>query len=212
MRLQTIKEFSMKGTKFSALLPAAALAALLLFSFPFAAAAADAAVITLPPPDRSGGIPLMKALNERKSSRAFSGQVLSQQDLSNLLWAAFGVNRQDGRRTAPTARNTQKVEIYAAMGTGVWRYEGAEHKLIRVLTRNTVGDFGGAPLTLVYAAPEGLHDAMHLGAIYQNVGLYCASAGLANVVKATGVDVLKNDLKLPDGYKILIVQSVGKPE
>jgi hypothetical protein len=186
---------------------------LLLSSFSVAgAASADDAVIDLPPPDKSGGMPLMRALNERKSGRDFSGAALSRQELSNLLWAAFGVNRPDGRRTAPTARNSQKVEIYAAMSTGVWRYDGAEHTLIKALNRDTVGDFGGAPLTLVYAAPEGLHDAMHLGSIYQNVGLYCASAGLANVVKATGVDVLKNDLKLPAGYKILIIQSVGKPE
>jgi hypothetical protein len=207
---------TMKNVRVSALLPAAALAALLLFSFPFAgeapAAAADNAVITLPPPDKSGGMPLMKALNERKSGRAFSGQALSRQDLSNLLWAAFGVNRQDGRRTAPTAKNSQEAAVYAAMGTGVWRYDGATHTLTKVSSRDTVKDFGGAPLTLVYAAPEGLHGAMHLGSIYQNVGLYCASAGLANVVKATGVDVLQNDLKLPEGYKILIVQSVGQPK
>ncbi|MDR2668537.1 MAG: nitroreductase family protein [Desulfovibrio sp.] len=202
--------------KVSALLPAVAVAALLLFSFPFAgaasAAAADDAVITLPPPDKSGGVPLMKALSERRSNRNFSEQALSRQDLSNLLWAAFGVNRQDGRRTAPTANNSQKVAVYAAMGTGVWQYDGAAHTLTKVLSRDTVKEFGGAPLTLVHAAPEGLHGAMHLGSVYQNVGLYCASAGLANVVKATGVDVLKNDLKLPEGYKILIIQSVGKPK
>ncbi|MDR1686279.1 MAG: nitroreductase family protein [Desulfovibrio sp.] len=203
----------MKGTKFSYLLAVAA-AALLLFSFPFAgaASAADAAVITLPAPDKSGGVPLMKALSERKSNRSFSEQVLSQQELSNLLWAAFGVNRQDGRRTVPTAKNSQQAAIYAATGTGVWRYDGAAHTLTKVLSRDTVKVFGGAPLTLVYAAPEGLYGAMHLGSIYQNVGLYCASAGLANVVKATGVDVLKNELKLPEGYKILIIQSVGKPK
>ncbi|MDR2603993.1 MAG: nitroreductase family protein [Desulfovibrio sp.] len=204
--------------KISALLPAAAaaVAALLLFSLPFAGAAsgaaADEAVITLPPPDKSGGIPLMQALSERRSNRNFSEQALSRQDLSNLLWAAFGVNRQDGRRTAPTANNSRKVAIFAAMGTGVWQYDGAANTLTKVLSRDTVKEFGGAPLTLVYAAPEGLHDAMHLGSVYQNVGLYCASAGLANVVKATGVDVLKNDLRLPEGYKILIIQSVGKPK
>ncbi|MDR3361992.1 MAG: nitroreductase family protein [Desulfovibrio sp.] len=207
----------MKGTKFSVLLSAAALAAMLPFSFSFADAAeaadaADAAVITLPPPDKSGGAPLMKALSERRSSRAFSEQALSRQQLSDLLWAAFGVNRQDGRRTAPTANNSRKVAIYAATGTGVWLYDGAAHTLTKVLSRDTVKDFGGAPLTLVYAAPEGLHGAMHLGSIYQNVGLYCASAGLANVVKVTGVDVLKNDLRLPEGYKILIIQSVGMPK
>ncbi|MDR0827512.1 MAG: nitroreductase family protein [Desulfovibrio sp.] len=176
-----------------------------------AKAAPEGNVITLPAPDKKGGKPLMQVLNERKSARDFKDEALSRQDLSNLLWAAFGVSRTDGRRTAPTARNGQNVEIYASLETGVWRYDGVKHSLTKVLDRNAVKDFGGAPLTLVFASPSSLHDAMHLGSIYQNVGLYCASAGLANVVKATGVDVLKKDLKLPEGYAIQIIQSIGKP-
>ncbi|MDR3175040.1 MAG: nitroreductase family protein [Desulfovibrio sp.] len=185
--------------------------ALLLFpALPGDAKAATGNVITLPAPDKSGGMPLMKALNERKSRRGFKDEAIAQKDLSNLLWAAFGVNRSDGRRTAPMARNSQQLEIYAAMGTGVWRYDGIKHTLTKVLERDASKDFG-APLTLIYAAPGGLHDAMHVGSVYQNVGLYCASAGLANVVKATGVDILKNDLTLPAGYEIRIVHPIGKP-
>ncbi|MDR1489246.1 MAG: nitroreductase family protein [Desulfovibrio sp.] len=189
-------------------------AALFLFpalSLPDAAKAATGDVIALPPPDKTGGMPLMKALNERKSRRGFKDEAIAQKDLSNLLWAAFGVNRSDGRRTAPTARNSQQVEVYAAMGTGVWRYDGVKHTLTKVLDRDASKDFG-APLTLIYAAPGGLHDAMHVGSVYQNVGLYCASAGLANVVKATGVDILKNDLTLSAGYEIRIVHPIGKPD
>ena len=168
--------------------------------------------IALPAPDKTGGKPLMQALAERRTNRSIKSDPLSQQDLSNLLWAAWGVNGEDGRRTAPTAMNRQEVEVFAALGTGVWRYDGEKHELIKVLDRDTRSAFGGAPLTLVYAAKEGPFGGMHLGSLYQNAGLYCASAGLANVVKATGVDVLQKDLPLPDGYRIMIIQSVGYPQ
>ena len=181
------------------------------FFIPQAARAADGSRIVLPAPDKEGGKPLMQALALRKSTREFGGAALSQQDLSNLLWATWGTNRPDGRRTAPTARNTQKVEVYAAMGSGVWRYDGEEHALIKELARDTRKGFGGAPLTLVYAAEDNSYGAMHLGSLYQNAGLYCASAGLNNVVKATGADILQKELKLPSGYKIMIVQSIGMP-
>ncbi len=72
--------------------------------------------------------------------------------------------------------------------------------------------FSNAPVTLLYADEKGPYAGMHVGAMYQNVGLYCASAGLANVVKATGVDVLRGKLPLPPGYSILIIQNVGHPE
>jgi len=177
-----------------------------------AAFAAGSDILVLPAPDKQGGKPLMQALALRKSTRAFSDAALSQQELSNLLWATWGVTRPDGRRTAPTAMNKQQVEVFAAMGSGVWRYNGEAHTLEKVLARDTRKDFGGWPLTLVYAAEEGPFGAMHLGSLYQNAGLYCASAGLNNVVKATGVKVLQDELTLPSGYKIMIVQSVGMPE
>jgi nitroreductase len=168
-------------------------------------------VITLPASDKSGGMPLMRALNERKSLRAFTDEAISQQDLSNLLWAAFGINRADGRRTAPTARNSQQVRIYAAMANGVWLYDAAKHALYKVLERDVTQNFH-APLTLVYAVADDKYGPMHAGAVFQNVGLYCASAGLGNVVKAQGVNVLTNDeLKLPADYAVVIVQSVGRP-
>lgn len=198
-------------------LAALSLSATGMFSNPrFARAASgvagSGAVITLPPPNKEGGLPLMQALNKRKSSRSFSAQPISEQTLSDLLWATWGVSRADGRRTAPTARNEQQVAVFAAMQTGVWRYEGKKHELVQVLEDDTRADFGGAPLTLVYAAEDGPYGAMHLGSLYQNAGLYCASAGLANVVKATGVEVLQGRLPLPKGYRILIVQSIGIPK
>jgi hypothetical protein len=192
---------------------ASLLAAVLMTAMfiPAADHAASAETLVLPAPEKSGGMPLMQALSARKSTRSIKDDALTQQHISNLLWAAFGVNRPDGRRTAPTANNTQKLEIYVALANGVWRYDGKKHSLDKMLERDATKDFG-APLTLVYAIPNGKHDKLHIGSVYQNVGLYCASAGLANVVKVQGVNVLQKDLKLPAGYEIPVVQLVGLPE
>ena len=170
-----------------------------------------AARMVLPAPDKSGGKPLMQALALRASNRSISRQPLPERDLSNVLWAAWGVNRPDGRRTVPTARNTQAVALYAAKADGVWRYEGERHELVKVLNEDWRSKFGGAPLTLIYAAEEGPYAGMHVGSMYQNAGLYCASAGLANVVKGTGVSELRGRLPLPSGYSVLIIQLVGLP-
>jgi hypothetical protein len=175
------------------------------------ALAADAGSITLPPPEKTGGKPLMQCLNERKSTRSFSDAPLPTQELSNLLWATWGVNRPDGRRTAPMAKNEQNVAVYVVLADGVWRYEGKSHELIKELGVDARSRFGGAPVTLVYAAEEGPFAGLHVGSLYQNAGLYCASAGLASVVKATGASALDGELKLPAGYKVLIVQPVGFP-
>lgn len=216
--MNTRRRFLAKALCLSAVAAGAALLPARLFGGPRTARAATGGSgaktgerVPLPQADMNGGLPLMQALARRKSSRSFKADDLVDQELANLLWAAWGVNREDGRRTAPTARNQQEVEVYAAMSNGVWRYDGRTHELVKELERDTRSAFGGAPLTLAYAAKPGLYAGMHLGSLYQNVGLYCASAGLANVVKGTGVDVLKKDLQLPSGYVIMIVQSIGLP-
>ena len=167
--------------------------------------------ITLPQPDKSGGMPLMQAMNERRSNRSISSEALGEAELSNLLWSAWGINRPDGRRTIPTARNQQQINLYVALESGVWLYDAKNNTLQRVLETDARAKFGGAPVHLVYTAPDDAFSLMHVGSMYQNVGLYCASAGLANVVKANGTDVLANSLPLPAGYKIHIIHSVGKP-
>ena len=167
----------------------------------------------LPKANTTGGMPLMEALALRVSGRSFSERALPDQVLSDLLWACWGVTRPDGRRTAPTSRNKQNIQVYAALESGVWLYEGVKHELVRVLKDDVRAKFGGAPLTLIYAAEDGYYaSGMHAGSLYQNVGLYCASVGLANVVKLNGVDVLDAAaLKLPEGYRVYIVQPVGYP-
>ena len=190
------------------LLLGALAASLGLLSATSALAAANHA---LPAPEIQGGMPLMKALSARSANRAFGTQPLSEQHLSNLLWAAWGINRPDGRRTVPTAMNRQQVLVFIALESGVWQYQPKEHALSLAVSKDMRTTYK-APATVLLAAPVNDEFAgMHVGSIYQNIGLYCASAGLHNVVKASGRDALANDLPLPDGYKVLIVHSVGLP-
>ncbi|MDR2743718.1 MAG: nitroreductase family protein [Desulfovibrio sp.] len=175
-------------------------------------AVAPATAITLPKPAVSGGMPLMEALSKRKSTREFGSKPISKQDLSNLLWAAWGTNRPDGKRTVPTSRNRQEAALFVVLESGVWRYDAARNTLVKFSSEDARSRFGGAPLTLVYAAKAD-DDAggMHVGSMYQNVGLYCASVGLGNVVKSTGRSELDPVLKLPADYKTYVVQSIGWP-
>lgn len=171
---------------------------------------ANLIIKTLPEPDRIGGKPLMQALAERHSTRSFTDEAISDQDLSNLLWAAWGVNRSDGRHTAPTAKNKQEVAIYVALADGVWKYDPAKQIIVRYLSKDIRGALGGAPLILIYTAPAEDESAkFHIGSLYQNAGLYCASAGLGGVVKVTGADEADRILALKDGYKAMIIQAVG---
>ena len=193
----------------SMLLSLAALA--LVPASPSLTQAAEKSVrMELPAPTKSGGMPLMQALNERHSSKmSYSGAALSPQQLSDLLWATWGVNRADGRRTAPTAMNRQDVRVYVALENGVWLYD-ADNALVKVLEGDWRGQMGGGSLTLVYAIPQANEwGGAHVGSLYQNAGLYCASAGLGNFVHVSGLHALDGKLPLPDGWKIFIIQTVG---
>lgn len=173
-------------------------------------AAESAARMELPAPDKAGGMPLMQALAQRHSTRkGYSGAALSPQQLSDLLWATWGINREDGRRTAPTAMNRQDVRLYVALENGVWLYEPA-HALVKVLDGDWRAQMGGGSLTLLYAIPQGNEwGGAHVGSLYQNAGLFCASAGLGNYVHVSGLRALDGKLPLPDGWKIFIVQTVA---
>lgn len=184
----------------------------------------------LPSPDKTGGKPLMQALSERKSSREFRSEKLPPQTLSNLLWAAYGVNRPDGRRTAPSAMNRQTVDIYVVMVNGSYRYNAATHGL-ELVTRDDLRTLAGmqifaaeAPVNLVYVAdiskmansPESdalLYAGSETGFVGQNVYLFCASEGLATVIRAS-VDrpALAKALRLKPGQRITLAQSVGYPK
>jgi len=161
-------------------------------------------------PQKTGGMPLMEALNLRRSGRDFGDKSLSEQNLSNVLWAAWGTNREDGRRTVPTARNKQNVTLYVVLTTGIWEYNATKHSLMLIKAGDFTQSFK-SPTTLLYAAPIENEEVsgMHVGSMYQNVGLYTASANLINRVKMSGRNALDTVLTLPKGYKVFVIQVVG---
>lgn len=192
---------------------AAACACLLGVAAPHAAQAAISAesqTVALPAPDREGGLPLMQALALRKTTRSgYTGDPLPEQTISNLLWAVWGVNRADGRRTAPTARNRQEVAVYLALPDAVWRYEGEGHRLVLESKGDYRALLKGGSAALFYAAPDDDWGNMHIGSLYQNASLFCASAALGCHVYASGADAAARAVKLPAGYTIRIGQTVG---
>jgi hypothetical protein len=190
------------------------------------------AVSTLPlAPARTGQAwPLMQALQQRQSQRTFDPAPLDHQVLSDLLWAAAGVNRPGvGGRTAPSAMNAQEIDVYAALPGGLYRYDPAQHQLQMVAdvdVRRVTGyqDFvDTAPLDLVYVAhhgrmsrvPAAQRDGyawLAAGAMAQNAYLYCASAGLATVLRAW-IDrhALAQAMGLSNDEQVLVSQTVGRP-
>ena len=191
--------------------------------------AAESATIQLPNPQKEGGKPLMSALNERMSMRTFSGEKLPMQTLSNLLWAAFGINRPDGRRTAPSAKNWQETDIYVATADGVYLYDAKKNALDKIATGDIRAMTGAqayvkdAPVVLIYVSDYSKVNAGDLdrqilvgadtGLIAENVYLFCASEGLATVVRALiDRDALAKELKLRPDQKIILDQCVGYPK
>ncbi len=185
--------------------------------------------VVLPAPQTDGGRRLMQALKDRKSTREFNGERLPAQVLANMLWAGFGVNRPDGRRTAPSAMNWQEIEIYVVTADGTYLYDAAKNRLEPVAKEDLRGLAGTqpfvatAPVNLVYVADmtkvagdaEGkeLFTWADTGFIAQNVYLYCASEGLATVVRASiDREALGKALKLEATQKIVLAQSVGYPK
>jgi SagB-type dehydrogenase family enzyme len=187
--------------------------------------------IQLPKPQMDGGKPLMQALKERKSTRSFSTERLPMQVLGNVLWAAFGINRPDtGHRTAPSAVNWQEIDIYVATADGLYLYDAKGHTLQPVLAGDIRAGTGGqpfvkeAPVELVYVADysrmgkttdedKNLYAATDTGFIGQNVYLFCASEGLATVVRGSVPrQALAKTMKLRPDQKIILAQTVGYPK
>jgi SagB-type dehydrogenase family enzyme len=186
--------------------------------------------IALPAPRTEGGKPLMQVLNARHSTREFSTEKLSPQTLSNLLWAAFGVNRTDGKRTAPSAVNWQEMDIYVTLPEGAYLYDAKAHRLNLVAPEDLRAATGSQPfvgtaaLNLVYVAdmakasktsPENqaIWVPADAGFIAENVYLFCASEGLNVVVRGmVPRDTLAKALKLRPEQKIMLAQTVGYPK
>jgi nitroreductase len=196
-----------------------------------AVAAQSLSPIKLPAPQTDGGKPLMQVLKARQSAREYGSEKLPPQVLSNLLWAAWGINRPDGHRTAPSASNKQEIDVYVVMPEGAYIYDAKAHALNPVASGDLRAVTGTQPfpataaLNLVYVADmtkagrpvTDPQQAMNVGAdagyISANAYLYCASEGLATVVRAS-VDkgALGKALKLRETQVIVLAQSVGYPK
>jgi SagB-type dehydrogenase family enzyme len=204
---------------------------LVIVSFITVSWAAELLPIKLPPPNLNSGKSLMQSLQARKSSRDFSTKKLPVEVLSNLLWAACGINRpESGRRTAPSAVNWQEVDIYVAMAEGLYIYDAKEHVLKPVIKQD-IRELTGkqtfvkdAPVNLIYVADysrmgggnaeeRNSYSAADTAFIAQNVYLYCASEGLATVVRGSiDRDALAKAMQLRDNQKIVLSQTVGYPK
>ncbi len=192
-----------------------------------ALSAQELSPIALPRPQTDGGRPLMQVLRDRASSRAFAPDPLPPQVLSNLLWAAWGISRPDsGKRTAPSAMNKQAMELYVALADGIYLYDAAHQQLkpvakgdLRALT-GTQPFVATAPVNLIYvsgaqggsAEDQLIYGGAQAGFISENVYLFCASEGLATVVRGSVKrEPLAQALNLAPGQKIILVQTVGYP-
>jgi len=202
--------------------------------------AQEAAAPELPKPQMTGGKPLMEALQLRQSSREFSADPLPAQMLSNLLWAAFGVNRDKGNfgkpgRTAASASNSQEIDLYVALPEGVYLYEAIPHRLAPVVA----GDFrarsgrssaASAPVNIFYVVDltryvlEGNPDRRindpdvqksyyycAVGLIAQSVYLFAASQGLAAWFHNCDKTNTPQEFKLRPEQRVLFAQTVGYP-
>jgi nitroreductase len=188
--------------------------------------------ITLPAPDKKGGKPLMQALSERQTTRSFNDDNLTHQQLSDMLWAAWGINRNDQKkRTAPSAMNYQEIDVFVALPGGLYQYIAESHTLKMInnkdlrKTTGTQSYVNNAALNLVFVADMGkagkkegikIDDSdlfmsySNAAFIAQNVYLYCASANLGCVVRGS---IPKEKLALEMGLKsnqvIILAQTVG---
>jgi nitroreductase len=190
--------------------------------------ASPPAALKLPRPRKTGGAPLFEAIARRRSTREFSDRPLPRQVLSDLLWAAFGVNRPDGGRTAPYARHVIMIDVYVATADGVWLYDPTAHALLPHMKddiRAATGEQAsvGYALDLVYvahgermsdASPEErrLNAGVDAGFIGENVHLFCASEGLGTVFRgALDAEKLARIMKLPSEQFVTYAQTVGFP-
>ena len=172
---------------------------------------------------------LMQLLWKRMSSREFSPKPLPVEVLSNLLWAGFGINRPDGHRTAPSGRNWQDIDIYVILPDGLYLYDAKANQLKLMVAQDLRGLAGTqpyvkeAPVNLIYVSDyakmgtatneeKAFLSAADTGFISENVYLYCASEGLATVVRAL-IDrpALAKAMNLRPDQKITLAQSVGYP-
>jgi Nitroreductase family len=206
----------------------------------------QSAVIRLPTAAKGSSTSVFNALEQRKTTRTISSTPLPLQDLSNLLWAACGVNRKNGPfgqpgRTAASASNSQEIDVYVALQSGVYLYDGANNLLLTIvaddlrggaLTPGQQGVEAKAPVQLIYVVDvdrltqtrgfqeRGLHDPevqmsyyyVDTGIIAGNVYLHAAAEGLAAWFHNCHRTDLARRLGLRPEQRVLFAHSVGYPE
>jgi nitroreductase len=171
--------------------------------------------ITLAKPQLKKGSPVMQALNERKAVRQFADKELDNQTLSNLLWAATGVNREDGRRTNPTAMNRQEIDIYACLKSGAYFYNTARHELEYIQDIDCRQN--DAPVTLLIAADlsktSEIWAGVDAGIVSQNISIFASGMGLATVPRGQmPAEKFSKALKLKETQKLILNHPVGYPK
>ena len=187
--------------------------------------------IKLNNPNKARGSAFMKALSDRASVREYNAKELSLQDLSDLLWAANGVNRPNGNRTAPSAMNRQEIDVYVINKEGAYLYDAAGHTLKSVAKGDFRKEVAGqqdfvttAPVCIVLVANlEKLGNptaentlvtaALDAGIVNQNINVFCSAVGLATVPRGSmNTNELKKILKLSDTQRIMLNNPVGYPK
>lgn len=192
---------------------------------------ASAQDMELPKPDKSAGMSLNEALSKRQSVRDYTDQELTPQQLANLLWAANGITRPDGKRTAPTARNAQEIDLYVILKSGVYRYDAPTDKL-QLILKEDIRKLAGtqpftkrAPVNILFVADynkqtwdiplekKRQYAAVDSGFIGQNIYLHCSANGMASVFRGMiDAKALHEKLGLPEHKEVLYGQTVGFPK
>ena len=187
--------------------------------------------IALNPPDINSGLTVMQAFSKRSSASAFTSEKLKLQDLSDLLWAANGINRADSKkRTAPSAMNAQDIDIYVFLSDGVYLYNAPANSLDpvvagdqRTLAAGRQAEYANAAVILVMVSDisrfrNGEDNmklsmaAMDAGIVSQNISIFCAGTGLLTRPRATmDQPKLKEILKLKDTQYPLLNNPVSYP-
>lgn len=198
-----------------------------LAALSIAASALAQDVIRLPQPEKNVPMPLYQALSQRASVREYSKTEVSETALSQLLWAAIGVNREDGKLTVPSAMNTQENQVYVCRKDGAWLYNAQENTLTRVSGKDLRKDLAGrqtsvaeAPVFLVIVCDlnkykfkderTAIFGAIDAGYVSQNICLACEALGLATVPRGSmNHEAVQEALALRKGQELLLNHPVG---
>ena len=175
-----------------------------------------AADIKLPEPDRSNTTTLIQALEKRHTDREFSDKAIDNKTLSTILWAAYGVNRPDGKRTIPTALDKKDLNVYVFNKDGIWLYDAPSNTLKQQSNENHLDLFQlqdymkPVSTVLVYTGSTEDYAVMHAGSAYQNVELYAAANNMGSIVRGYyDREKVPQVLNLPEGQRVIISQAIG---